>query len=239
MSIFVKLIVTITLAVLFASSGAKADESEDFDLFGVAESTGVLFLERGTLEDVETVQEAFYERGFDITVDGNHGPKTEEAIRRLQLVLRQPATGILTQDQWQALKNMNAPASWGALSVSSDGKFGEAHGKKSRALAEQIALRRCQIYTKKECIVVSAGDYRWLLASWCQKGNTRVAFLQAAENKPVAFYELAKVVRKSGFDLNRNVQCFKIIEHNAMFGYDQDMNEAEADTVEYQNSLEN
>jgi len=236
MSIFVKMI-TVVIFFVLTSVAVQAAE-EEFDLFGVAEKIGVLLLEQGTIEDVETVQEVMYNLGYDVTVDGNHGPKTSKAIRLFQKMRNETITGALTLEQWRALQATKVPESWGALSVSMDGKFGEAHSKGTRALAEQIAERRCRRYTKKECIVVSVYDYGWIVAGWCRSGNLQIAVLGAggtgSDSRSKAFAEADAAVLKAGLNPYNGKDCFKTVALHAKYGYEHTLTEREGFEVEHQ-----
>lgn len=221
------------VSALFAPVG-KAKAEEEFDLFGMAASTGVFFMNRGTLDDVEAVQEIFYNHGYNIVVDGNYGPKTEESIRKLQSNIGQSVTGILTYDQWLSLKAESLPKSWGALSASIDGKFGEAHNKSSRALAEQIALRRCERYTKRGCIVISIHDNGWSIAKWCKRKNTTWIFMGASTvNYQTAHEELLRQVAGIDPRITFGGKCFKQIEHNAKAGFLENIEAWQLGGVEY------
>lgn len=239
MKIFVKAWKVIVFAVaLFFYGALSAKAEEGFDLFGMAARTGVFFLDRGNLDDVEVVQEKLYNHGYDVIVDGNNGPKTENAVRKLQFNTGQPITGILTYEQWLSLTAAPLPKTWGALSVSLDGKFGEAHNKSSRALAEQIALRRCQRYTKQQCTVVSIHDYGWVVAGWCRSGNRKAVVLgaaaSAADSRNKAFSQADIAAVKLGLNPYNGKDCFQTVALHAMFGYEHTFTEREGFEVEHQ-----
>lgn len=237
MSIFVKVLTVAAFVVIAFFFGGKAKAEEGFELFIDAAGKGVFEMWRATLDDVETVQEEFYRKGFNIVVDGSYGENTETVIRYFQQIHHQPITGVLTFTQWQLLKDMKTPDTWGALAVSIDGKYGDTHGRLDRALAEQIAMRRCQRYTKHQCVVASAPDYGWIVVYWCRYKNNRTTFFMGWGDYGEAYENAQGAVSKMNAKLRTSGKCFKTLAYNAREGFNDLLEESEGDMLEYQHSL--
>src|SRR5262245_28577591 len=114
-----------------------------------------------TPEVVREVQQKLYDLNYRISkIDGVMSDETLVAIRRIQGVWSQSATGKLTGIQLAALRLATVPTVWGALAWDKQARSSIVFQLPDRATAERDAKAQCRKKTGKECQVTATQTSR-------------------------------------------------------------------------------
>lgn len=91
---------------------------------------------------------------------GTYTTATREAISKWQGHRDFTATGILTDDQYMALRNQTPPKRWGAIAFVANGSYGSSWNYDTRREAEESAIAGCRKHAGRnaKCTVLSTFD---------------------------------------------------------------------------------
>lgn len=85
---------------------------------------------------------------------------------------------------------------WGAIALSSTGELGAITGEFSKRKAEREALRRCESWGGKDCVVEISYKHQCAAVAWPDSEESRTAFACAATADEAERVALATCVHK-------------------------------------------
>ncbi|MFM2423542.1 MAG: hypothetical protein RL291_2072 [Pseudomonadota bacterium] len=105
-----------------------------------------------TPQRISEAKERLYALGYNVpNFEGVLDDETREAIRRFQTNLRFPATGTLSQNEFEALLIAEPPRVWGAVAFSWTGSSGAVWQRPTRRMAEDEAVKLCNDSGGQDC----------------------------------------------------------------------------------------
>ncbi|MEL6373195.1 MAG: DUF4189 domain-containing protein [Pseudomonadota bacterium] len=146
---------------------------------------------QGGLNDPTTisrVQNILFNLNYSVKrFDGQFDKSTRDALRDWQRTTKQPATGRLSQANFNRLQRARIPKVWGALAYNAKGASGVVWKEGDRRTAMNKALSACKRRSKKNrrCnVLTAANDACGALAFYFNKTSSNTYFGSYAAIRP-------------------------------------------------------
>ena len=160
---------------------------------------------------IREIQLKLYDLNYDPSrVDGVMVAATRTAIREWQEIAGLPATGNMTDEHMQRLRNSKPSATWAAVAYTARGAHGAVFGKPSRAAAEQEAIDQCIKRGGRgaQCKpITAAGSACITMASYTTRRGNTTYFGSHVSLQPTQTASISRALSQCNEAANSGANC--------------------------------